>query len=348
MADSPYRLTEEQKAHFLQHGYVRIPDCFSREKAAEWTSDVWIRLGYSSTDKTTWEKERINMPRHRSAPVREFAPKAWSAICELCGGEERVSEISSEWGDGLIVNLGTDEWEGRWPDPRDLDNWHVDGDFFVHYLDSPEQALLVIPLFTDIQEHGGGTMICPQAIPLIAKHLVSRPVLIVSALHRARMLTNHGKYEHPEGVSPHMVPRGAKAQHEGLEFYLSMIRGCEEFHEMTGNVGDVILMHPLMCHSASKNSLRIPRIITNPPVGLKEPFNFDRDDPSQYSLVERKTLLALGKDRLPGWKITTERERIVPARMKAAREMKEQELQRLRKARGLDGSTQRVEEDEWL
>ncbi|KAL3443296.1 hypothetical protein BJX65DRAFT_285540 [Aspergillus insuetus] len=309
---SEYGLTEEQKNHFLQHGYVRIPSCFTREKADEWTRDVWVRLGYSPTDKSTWTKERINMPRHREESVRSFAPKAWAAICELCGGEDRVSEQSSTWGDGLIVNLGTSEWENRWPDPKELDNWHVDGDFFVHFLDSPEQALLVIPLFSNIKPHGGGTMICPEAIPLIAKHL----------------------YEHPEGVSPLMAPRsqGPQMPDTGLAFYISLIQQCTDFREMTGNIGDVVLMHPLMCHSASRNSLRIPRIITNPPVGLKEPFSFDRDDPTQYSLVERKTLLALGKDRLPRWKITAERERIVPARMKGALEMKRQEEERLRQA----------------
>jgi hypothetical protein len=40
-----------------------------------------------------------------------------------------------------------------------------------------------------------------------------------------------------------------------------------------------------MLHSASKNLLRIPRVITNPPVSLKEPFCFDREDPKDYSLV---------------------------------------------------------------
>lgn len=130
-----------------------------------------------------------------------------------------------------------------------------------------------------------------------------------------------------------MTPRGQESQYPDLlGFYNSIIAQCSEFHEMTGNIGDVVLMHPFMCHSASKNSLRVPRIITNPPVALKEPFNFDRDDPSQYSLVEQKTLLALGKDRLNGWKITTERETIVPARMKAFYEMKRQEEERLKLA----------------
>jgi hypothetical protein len=52
--------------------------------------------------------------------------------------------------------------------------WHIDSDFFVHFLDNREQAPLVIPLFTDIAEHAGGTMICQDAIPAAARHLVSR------------------------------------------------------------------------------------------------------------------------------------------------------------------------------
>lgn len=108
---------------------------------------------------------------------------------------------------------------------------------------------------------------------------------------------------------------------------------------MTGAVGDVILLHPLMCHSASVNSLRIPRIITNPRVSLKYPFDFDREDASQYSLVERKTLQTLGKDRLRGWKITSEREVVVPERLRVQHEMKERELERLRDALDSSDST---------
>ena len=35
-------------------------------------------------------------------------------------------------------------------------------------------------------------------------------------------------------------------------------------------------------HSASKNYLRIPRFITNPPVTLKAPLNLNREDPQEY------------------------------------------------------------------
>ena len=57
------------------------------------------------------------------------------------------------------------------------------GDFFIHFLDSPEQGLLVIPLYTDIHPNGGGTWICSEGPKRIGKWLVSdRPFYIVMAV----------------------------------------------------------------------------------------------------------------------------------------------------------------------
>jgi hypothetical protein len=182
----------------------------------------------------------------------------------------------------------------------------------VHFLDSPEQALLVIPIYSDIKPRGGGTMICPEGIGLIANYL---------AIHPEGVL--------PTGLSftPSTSTVAKNEDHPGYWSHLKEIKRCQDFVEVTGEIGDVVLMHPLMMHSATKNYTRIPRIITNPPVSLKEPFNFNRDDPKEYSLVERKTLQALGVERVP-YKITTERRRIVPARLLLQQKMKEEEEKR--------------------
>ncbi len=259
-------------------------------------------------DKSTWTALRTNMPWHTEFDSSTFAPRAWAAICELCGGEDRVTPESKLWKDSLIVNLGTPEGEGKPVPPRELNGWHVDGDFFVHYLDSPEQGLLVIPLYSDIPAEGGGTIICPEAIPKLARHL----------------------YEHPEGVSPRMSPRGSSdfKQEANLNWFNGMARSCSNFVEAKGKLGDVYLLHPLMLHSASSNAARNVRIITNPPISLKEPFNFDRPN-GNYSLVELKTLRSLGKDRLDGWKITALREGVIPERVRIQARMKEEEEKRL-------------------
>lgn len=303
-------LLPEQIEHFMTYGWVTIPECFTRQRAAVWTKDLWRRLGYEEKDPSTWVLEKINMPTLNYLDVREFAPKAWGAICELCGGEERVDEKSRQWGDNFIVNFGKEKLKGRIVGPRKLDNWHVDGDDFMHYLDSPEQGLLVIPCFTDVLENGGPTHICPDSIAVVARHLL----------------------ENPEGVNPYMAPRGEEHKWLEFEWFWEQIKDpakCNLFQQITGSCGDVVLMHPLMMHSASRNSLHVPRVITNPPVSLKEPFNFNRQDPHDYSLVELKTLRELGVDRLPDWRIKEERESLNPGRVKIHAQMKEMELRRL-------------------
>lgn len=87
---------------------------------------------------------------------------------------------------------------------------------------------------------------------------------------------------------------------------------CDKsFFELTGNVGDVFLIHPMMLHSASRNVLRNVRIINNAAVSLKVPFNYNRTDPKDYSLVEQKTLRDLGRpEGIPEWKMTGKRQLI--------------------------------------
>ncbi|EKM60449.1 uncharacterized protein PHACADRAFT_246402 [Phanerochaete carnosa HHB-10118-sp] len=320
MAQQYKALTSEQVDFFMENGYVVIKQAFTREQAADFTREMWVRLGMEPNDKSTWNQERIHMPVTKRVRVSEFAPKAWEAITDLCGGEDRINVEASTWGDSFIVNLGTPELEGAKPrEALELDNWHVDGDFFVHFIDSPEQALLVIPLFSSIAPGGGATFIATDGIDIIAKYLAA----------------------HPEGVIPEdrtfrpAYLQGTADQfrdYPGFWSHLEEIKRCEKFVELTGETGDVVLMHPLMMHSASKNVLRVPRVITNPPVSVRKPFNFNRDDPNEYSLVERKTLKALGVDRLD-FKPTTERREVVPKRVMIQRAMLEVEKKRLEEMR---------------
>ncbi|KAG9841934.1 hypothetical protein KCU98_g5348, partial [Aureobasidium melanogenum] len=341
-----YSLSEEQKQHFLEHGFIKLEDCFSPEdELCKGLMDrVWERLDMDPNDKETWNPWRVHLPRYHDAiPMREFCPKAWSAICELCGGQDRIDTGTSSTpgldsstqdialsviNDGFIVNVGSSTDEAAWKaaaqqghpsgpdnltsaqqkllDPHERDNWHVDGDFFHHFLDSKEQALLPIVLFKDIKVGGGGTMICPDAIPTMAAHLAA----------------------HPEGLMPDMTPIEGRAKpYKDFDhgFFDQAVRTVakDRFKTAIGKAGDIYLLHPLMVHSAAPNYLREPRFITNPPVALKQPFNFDRTDGSAYSLVEQKTLNALDSaSGLKGWRITTERKFIVPERVREQAQMK--------------------------
>ena len=96
------------------------------------------------------------MPYHSHTLAEDFAPMAWSTICQLLAPEGASEQEGDEcitsgdngkwrsWSDGFIVNLGkpdsdVSKVEGLDEDTR-LRNagiWHVDGDFFVHYCKSP-------------------------------------------------------------------------------------------------------------------------------------------------------------------------------------------------------------------
>lgn len=270
-------LTDDQVASFLEKGYLVVKECLDPHLAARLTDRAFERLGYDRHDQSTWTTDIVWMDRETTFPVAEVAPKAWAAVCDVVGGEERIEDRtrtieskhfttinSFEWSDAFVANFyrGADRpWD---PPSASVEGWHKDGSFFRHFLDSPEQALLTIVLWSDVHHRGGGTFIAPDSVRVVARFLA----------------------DHPEGVHPRDIPRD------------ELIRQCTEFEELTGEVGDFIIMHPFMLHASSQNVLRTPRFITNPPILLKEPLNLNRPDPADFSLLERATLGYLGVDRL--------------------------------------------------
>lgn len=294
--DMPNRyrvLTDEQVEHFLARGYTVLRGCFPRELAEAKAAEAFVRLGYDPADPSTWREAVIHMPTHQRRDVREFAPQVWDAVCDLLGGAERI-RTPYTWGDGLIVNLreGADRpWDP--PSPR-VKGWHKDGDFFRHFLDSPEQGLLTLVLWTDVLPRGGATLVAADSVPVVARFLAERP----------------------EGVLPTAFPTR------------DLIGQCRDFVEATGAAGDVYLLHPYVLHAKSQNLLGRPRMITNPPVHLLEPLDFNRPDPADFSPVERAVLRGLGVERL-AFRPTAPRERVVPERVTRQQTMLAEEQARL-------------------
>ena len=284
-------LSTTQIEAFLEHGFIVLKDCFPRELAEEWTAFAYKRLGYDPGDATTWEEPRLHLPAMNRVSIREIAPKAFDAICDLVGGEDRLANPDPGWGDGFVIN--SFEADSPWQPPSPaVQGWHKDGDFFRHFLDSPEQGLLTIVIWSDIHARSGGTFIAGDSVQHVAKRL----------------------YEHPEGL--------LSGDFTGL------IEKSQEFTELTGSAGDFVLLHPFILHSASRNPSGRARFITNPPVSLNQPMNFDRDDPDDFSPVELAVLRGLGRERLD-FQITAPRERLVADRVKRQQEMLDEQKVRL-------------------
>jgi len=252
-----------------------------------------VRNGISPSDRSTWPKDKIHMPNTEQIPVREISPRAFAAIAQLCGGEDRIIDDLA-WGNGFIANYGLGR-DKTWVPPGPIARgYHVDGDFFLHFLDSAEQGLLTVVLFSDIHPQGGGTFIMCDSVAPIARHLAA----------------------HPEGVDPNGFPT--------REFALS----GHDFREATGKAGDVFLLHPFLLHTSSYNHRPEARFMINPNVALRESMRFDRrSDHSTYSPVETAVLRALGVDHYD-FKPAAPRQKIVPFRIAWQQKLLEEERKR--------------------
>lgn len=49
-----YTLPQEQVDHFLEHGWLKLSACFTREQAEELKETLWTRLGMDPNDMSTW------------------------------------------------------------------------------------------------------------------------------------------------------------------------------------------------------------------------------------------------------------------------------------------------------
>lgn len=299
-------LTADQAEHFLDRGFVVIRGCFSRARAAEFTAPLWRRLGYAEHDPSTWAEPLIHLPSRRTLDVREFAPRAWQAVCDLVGGAQRIAaDRPYVWTDGFIVNLWQDAERPWAPASARSPDWHKDGDFFRHFLDSPEQGLLTLVLWSEVHHRAGATFVAADSV---------RPV--------ARFLADN-----PQGVYPLRPAEGGDPD-AVLIPYGDLMAQCRDLIEATGQTGDVYLLHPFVLHAKSQNTLRVPRIITNPPLTLAQPMRFDRSDPAEHSLVEQAVLRALGTTRYE-FRPTRPREAIVPPRIATQQRLLAQEQRRL-------------------
>ncbi len=273
-------LTPQQVLEFENRGFVTLKGCFSREMAKEWVDDACRRLReeparwipeeqqqadgprFDSEDPSTWMWPRLSLPGPRTVSIDEFAPRAWAAICDLLGGSDRIA--TSQLTDYFVVNFLQDgDGSGLFDERPDLDGagWHLDDPKKATTLENWHHGLIVMCLFSDVRRRGGGTFFACDSPRKVA-----------------RMLSAH-----PEGLD--FV--------DSRESVVKLMADCRDFYEVTGEVGDVILIHPLMLHAGSANRSPAIRWLANPLIFTHEPMNFWRTDPDSESIVERVVARAI-------------------------------------------------------
>ncbi|GFZ46525.1 hypothetical protein JCM24511_04772 [Saitozyma sp. JCM 24511] len=299
-------LSADERAHFLEHAWLKVSNAIDPKYIEEWMADLWPRLGYDPEDKSTWKETYIKLPRHREVPADQFCPEAWNKMVEIVGGEDNIDPVRERYyGDQFIINLGNEYWNTHEEHPTEAKGWHTDNDWYRQFLDSSGNALTIICCFTDIPARGGGTLVAEDGISEICQYL----------------------YDHPEGLDSPFE-----------DTLYTHVPSCKKFTTIEAHAGDVFITHGLLPHTVSQNHLHYARVISNPHVNLVEPFNLSRDD-GDYTLCEQVILKALKRESIPEFKPARSRLAHYPRTAFFKRARVAEELQRMRDAavaKGLD------------
>ncbi len=229
-------LDDDALVQFVRDGYVLLPHAFDAEVAARGRAAVWREIGLSPDRPEQWTERFVHLKRTlRGGPFDAvMTPRVASAFDQLLGagaGAWRFGEAYGWWPvlfPGHLADRG----------PTDL-GWHVDGGSTERHLDSPEQGLVTLFLFSDIEPGGGGTAL------RVGSH---RAV--------ARLLAAH-------------EPRGLSV--EDLRAQLPRA-GSEPIVEVVGQAGDLALVHPFLIHAVNANRSDRVRFACNPVVSLRAPM----------------------------------------------------------------------------
>ncbi len=296
-------LSKNDVEQFMELGWVKVEEAFPRKVALEAQKIVWENVekrGVLQNDKSTWTQDMVQI--NESYDHDEF---------QLCNTKRLADAIEDLVGEGRWANrtvfgdttnrIGFGWWPVNFSlgadQPWDVPTtgWHWDGIHFRHHVDSPEQGLLCLNLFSEIGPKGGGTLVAEGSHKVVAKFLNEFPEGIelgegVGLLNQRHAwfseLTGKTKSEETNRVEKFM--ENTYTDDSGIT--LKVV-------ETTGGPGDVILCHPFLYHAASQNHSGIPRFMCNRTTPLKERMNFRRED-GNYSPLELSIMNIIEKDSL--------------------------------------------------
>lgn len=268
--------------HFARRGFIRLPGAVDPELVTRWRANAWRRMRSGDCLKEVVPPEkaddlgglredsamdsglrRVVLAGAQSVPWSEAAPAVHEALGVLLGGVERVHLYGLH--DYLIVSFP--QRPPRGPrrlfgllrskvrpraHPRDMGRYHLDAPGRAMRIDGVRSALLGIVLWDDVAPGGGGTLLACDSPPRVARRLA-------------------------EGDGVDFVSDAEAA---------AIVAECEDFEEVTGAAGDVILTHAFMLHTGSPNHGGRVRMISNPLFECSSPLAYGPEQVPRSPLEE--------------------------------------------------------------
>ena len=248
-------LTLGQRDEFRRFGILRVPSAIPSGDVEAMCDAIWQRLDHRyhirRNDSESWKGQRINgtKDRPKSMTFEQVVNRTLCAILdELLGSA--AWERAEHWGSLLVAFR---ESRDRWDVPHQ--GWHFDAPVLRSL-----PGLYGLRLFTCLAklEHGGGATVAVAGSHRLAQDLagVAGFEKIRSAEIRAALIQRHSWMKE-------LCSFDATIDRVDHFMKTSTCVGDVELRvvELTGDPGDVILMHPVTMHAGSLNCSSVPRLV---------------------------------------------------------------------------------------
>ncbi|HEY8571323.1 phytanoyl-CoA dioxygenase family protein [Phenylobacterium sp.] len=258
-------LSRQSRQRFDEHGLVKLEGLVARRTAEQMADILWQDLArrhrIQRRDRATWRIERpsdFKQLRQTDAFRAMATPEVRAVLDDLLGRGQWVEPDA--WGQPLVCFPTP---RGRWDVPHQ--HWHLD--LPAH----PERFRLLIGrlfmLVAPLRAQGGGTLVATGSHRLIEALSDQADVELSSAVMRRHLKSQHRWF------AELMAPTRDFDRSERFMGAPTLIQGVPiQVEEMTGEPGDVFLMHPAALHAGAPNTGDEPRLVLTQFVNPKAYF----------------------------------------------------------------------------
>ena len=247
-------LSRADRQRFEERGLVRLEQLVARRACEAMAAAIWQDLarreGVQRAAPATWTVQRpwgFQAPRNAGAFQAMASPSVRAAIDELMGPGAWAEPRA--WGQPLVSFPQGELWEL----PAKV--WHLDlpGGPGAFQTRIGRVFLLLAP----IKARGGATLVATGSHRLVTRMTDVAAHRQNSAEARRRLAARYGWFR--ELMSGDPAEPGRIARFMEAETRVDGVPCRVE--EMTGEPGDVFLMHPASLHAPTSNALDEPRLV---------------------------------------------------------------------------------------
>jgi hypothetical protein len=252
-------LAPEQLDEFRRSGIVRVPGAISSRAANAMCDSVWELLArryhIRRDDPETWKAQKIagTKDRPKSVTFEKIANSALRAMFDTLLATT-AWEPAEHWGSLLV------SFPGAFPEARDdwdvpHQGWHLDAPVVRSLPDL--YGVRIFTCLARVSPKGGGTLAVSGSPRLAQQLAVARAVgKMRSADVRQALIQRYCWMKDLCSFDPAIdrVNRFMKSTTTLEDVDVRVV-------ELTGDPGDVYLVHPLMMHAGSPNCLATPRMV---------------------------------------------------------------------------------------